>query len=79
MNSVIAEACKETNIYLVITSLVLTLIVEWWLPKSRFKANSIGDIVIATIGLVFLLVAVVASAIFRRIKNGTSSGTKTRN
>ena len=77
MNETLAELCKGSNINLMVAAYAATLVVEWWLPKSRFKANSIGDVVVGLAGFAILLVAVVVTAIFRRI-HGTGSR-ETRN
>lgn len=74
MNEQLAQLCSESNIKLLIASYVVTLAIEWWLPKSRFKANSLGDVIVGAIGLVALLVVVVTTAIFRRIYGTRTKG-----
>lgn len=70
----LAQLCSESNIKVLVAGYVVTLAVEWWLPKSRFKADSIGDVLVGVIGLVTLLVVVVTTAIFRRIYGTRTKG-----
>lgn len=68
--------CQGTNIYLSIAVIAGWLLLEWYLPRSRFRASSTVDLVGALAAFLILAVSIVVAALYRRIANGKLSGSR---
>lgn len=74
MTDPLSALCQGSNTYLSLAVISGWLLLEWYLPRSRFKASSTLDLVWGLTAFLILAVTIGVAAIYRRIAyHGKSS------